>query len=171
MKNRKVVWIVLAAVVVVALITLQAVGRSRGKVESVQLSKIRVEDVVSRVRAPGKIEPRTQVKISADIPGKVIQLRVKEGDQVKRGELMLQLDDTQYRANFNQARASLASAQARQRETASTMRVTEANYSRQRALFEQKLLSQAEWDQATSNYESARVADMPDVLKKVSKGR
>ncbi|MEO6444653.1 MAG: efflux RND transporter periplasmic adaptor subunit [Gemmatimonadaceae bacterium] len=156
MKNKKVLWISLAAVVVVALITLQAVSKSRGKVESVQMTKVRVEDITSRVRAPGKIEPRTQVKISADIPGKVVKLLVKEGDRVRRGELMLQLDDTQYRANYNQARASLASARARQREVASTMRVVEANYSRQRSLFEQKLLSQAEWDQASSNYESAR---------------
>jgi len=158
MKNKKLLWIGLAAVVVIALIVVQAVSRSRGKVESVQLAKVRVEDVTSRVRAPGKIEPRTQVKISADIPGKIVRLLVEEGDQVRKGDLMLQLDDTQYRANFNQARASLASAQARSREVASTMRVVEANFTRQRSLFEQKLLSQAEWDQANSNYESARVA-------------
>ncbi len=158
MKNKKVLWIGLAAVVLVALIALQAVSRSRGRVESVQMARVRVEDVTARVRAPGKIEPRTQVKISADIPGKVVRLLVKEGDQVRKGDLMLQLDDTQYRASYNQARAALASAQARQRDAQSTMRVADANYSRQRALFEQRLLSQAEWDQATSNYESARVA-------------
>lgn len=158
MKNKKVLWISLAAVVVIALIVVQAVRQSGGKVESVQLTKVRVEDVTSRVRAPGKIEPRTQVKISADIPGKVVSLRVKEGDQVKKGDLMLQIDDTQYRANFDQSRAALASAEARQREVLATMKVVEANYARQRSLFEQKLLSQAEWDQATSNYESARVA-------------
>jgi HlyD family secretion protein len=122
------------------------------------MARVRVEDVTSRVRAPGKIEPKTQVKISADIPGKVVHLLVKEGDRVRKGQLMLQLDDTQYRANYGQARAALAGGQARLREGQSTLRTSDANYTRQKALYEQKLLSQAEWDQATSAHESAVVA-------------
>ena len=158
MKNKKVVWIGLAALVVVALIVLQVAAKAKGKVESVQFAKVRREDITARVRAPGKIEPKTQVKISADIPGKVVHLLVKEGDRVKQGQLMLQLDDTQYRASYNQARAAYASAIARQREAKSTMQVSDANFSRQRALYEQKLLSQAEWDQASSAHESAVAA-------------
>jgi len=158
MKNKKVVWISLIALVIVALIVLQVAMKAKGKVESVQLARVRREDITARVRAPGKIEPKTQVKISADIPGKVIHLLVKEGDRVKRGQLMLQLDDTQYRANYNQARAAYASALARQREASSALRVSEANFTRQKALFEQKLLSQAEWDQASNAHESARAS-------------
>src|SRR5262249_15321594 len=118
----------------------------------------RREDVVSRVRAPGKIEPKTQVKVSADIPGKVVILNVKEGDRVKKGDLMLQLNDTQYRASHGQAVAALSSAKARVREAESAMRMSEANFTRQKALFEQKLLSDAEWDAANNAHESARVA-------------
>jgi HlyD family secretion protein len=158
MRNKKILWIGLGALVVVLLIVAQVVAKAKGKVESVQLARVRVEDVTSRVRAPGKIEPKTLVKVSAVIPGKIIHLMVKEGDRVRQGQLMLQLDDTQYRANYNQARAALASAQAHLRDAQSTLRMTDANYTRQQALFEQKLLSQAEWDQATSTHESARVA-------------
>jgi HlyD family secretion protein len=114
--------------------------------------------VTSRVRAPGKIEPKTQVKVSADIMGKVVVLNVKEGDPVKKGQLLLQLDDTQYRSAHDQALAALSSGKARVREAESALRVSDANYTRQRALFEQKLLSQAEWDQATDAHEAARVA-------------
>src|SRR5215212_9385911 len=110
MKNKMFVWIGLAALVVVALIVFQVAAKAKGKVEAVQMAKVRREDITARVRAPGKIEPKTQVKISADIPGKVIHLLVKEGDRVKQGQLMLQLEDTQYRANFNQARAAYSSA-------------------------------------------------------------
>src|SRR5678815_2173270 len=158
MKNKKVVWIGLAALVVVALIVLQVAAKAKGKVESVQLARVRREDITAHVRAPEKIEPKTQVKISADIPGKVIHLLVKEGDKVRQGQLMLELEDTQYRAAFNQARAAYSSAIARQKEARSTMSVSDANFSRQRALFEQKLLSQAEWDQASSAHESAVAA-------------
>jgi HlyD family secretion protein len=140
------------------LIGVGIVKQSRGKVESVQLARVRVEDVTSRVRAPGKIEPRTQVKISADIMGKITRLAVQEGDRVKKGQVLLQLDDAQYRATYNQSRAATATAKSRRTDAEATYKVSEANYKRQRALFEQKLLSQAEWDQATANHESARTA-------------
>jgi HlyD family secretion protein len=124
----------------------------------VQLARVRREDVTSRVRAPGKIEPKTQVKVSADIPGKIVVLNVKEGDPVRQGQLLLALDATQYKAANAQASAALSAARARLREAESAMRVSEASYQRQKALFEQKLLSQAEWDAATNSYEAARVA-------------
>jgi HlyD family secretion protein len=155
MKKRW-IWIALGAVVLVVVIGMSVARNAKGKVESVQMAKVRREDVTSRVRAPGKIEPRTQVKISADIMGKVIVLNVKEGDPVKKGALLLQLDDTQYRAAHGQAVAALSSARARVREAESAMRVAESNYTRQKALFDQKLLSDAEWDAATNAHEGAR---------------
>ena len=156
--KKKWIWIGLGAVALVLIVGMSMARGRGGKVESVQLAKVRREDVTSRVRAPGKIEPRTQVKVSADIPGKVIVLNVKEGDPVKKGALLLQLDDTQYRTAHAQARAALASAHARVREAESALRVNEAAYQRQKALFDQKLLSQAEWDAATNTHEAARVA-------------
>lgn len=152
------IWIVLGVVLVGGLVAVNVARQGKGKAESVQLAKVRREDVTSRVRAPGKIEPKTQVKVSADVPGKVVFLGVKEGDRVRMGQLLLQLDDIQYRSAHQQARAALASAQARLREAQSALRVSEANFSRQRSLFEQRLLSQAEWDQAQNAHEGAVVA-------------
>jgi HlyD family secretion protein len=122
------------------------------------MARVRLEDITSRVRAPGKIEAKTQVKVSADIMGKIVLLAVKEGDRVRRGQLMLQLDDTQYRAYDSQARAGAASARARAREAEQSLKGAEATYRRQQALFEQRLLSEAEKDQADSAIEAARSA-------------
>ena len=158
MKRSAWLWVGLGIVAVGALVGLSVAKASRGKVEIVQLARVRLEDVTSRVRAPGKIEPKTQVKISADIMGKITHLLVKEGDPVRRGQLMLQLDDTQYRSLWEQARAAAVSAASRQRETKTTLRVAESNFARQKSLFEQHLLSTAEWEQAESAHESARVA-------------
>jgi HlyD family secretion protein len=157
MKKRW-IWIGLAVVLMAVLIGVSVVRQSGKKVTSVQFAKVRREDVTSRVRAPGKIEPRTQVKISADIPGKVVRLLVQEGDPVRRGELMLQLDDTQYRADLDQARAALASAQARVREAEKALKVSDNNFARQRDLYQRGLLSDADWDQAQSLNETARTA-------------
>ena len=158
MWKNKWLWIGLGGALVILLIVVNVAAQSGKKGVPVQLARVRTEDITSRVRAPGKIEPKTQVKISADIMGKVTHLAVKEGDKVRRGQLLLQLDQTQRRADFTQAKAALASAQARKREADASMRVVEANYKRQRTLFEQKLLSQAEWDNATSTYENATSA-------------
>src|SRR6185503_15305348 len=64
--KKKWLWIGLVAVVLIGMIGLNLARQSQGKVTGVQVAKVRVEDITSRVRAPGKIEPRTQVKISAD---------------------------------------------------------------------------------------------------------
>jgi HlyD family secretion protein len=156
--KKKWLWIGIGGVLIVLLVVANLARSAGGKVESVQLARVRVEDVTSRVKAPGKIEPKTQVKISADVPGKVIRLAVEEGDRVRRGQLLLQLDDTQYRSTWNQSRAALSSARARLADARASLKVGEDNYVRQRALFEQKLLSQAEWDRATATVESERSA-------------
>jgi HlyD family secretion protein len=156
--GRRWLWIGLGVVVLGLLIAVGAMRGGKGKAQAVQFASVREEDITSRVRAPGKIEPRTQVKISADIMGKIVRLSVKEGDKVRQGQVMLQLDDTQYRAQANQAQAALASARARLKDAESLLRVAESNFVRQRALWEQKVLSQAEWDQANSGIETARTS-------------
>src|SRR5947208_525643 len=81
-------WIGIGGVVVLALVAVNIARSSKGKSEPVQLARVHQENITSVVRAPGKIEPETQVKVSADIPGKIMKLYVKEGDQVRLGQLM-----------------------------------------------------------------------------------
>ena len=107
--KKKWVWIGAGVVVTLLLVAVAVTRGSRSKITPVQFASVRQESITSRVRAPGKIEARTQVKVSADIPGKVVRLLVKEGDRVKPGQLMLQLDDTQYRSMHHQAMAARAS--------------------------------------------------------------
>src|SRR5262245_48136312 len=159
MKKKLWLWIGLGAVLLLGVVIVNIAGQGGKKGMPVQLARVRTEDITSKVRAPGKIEPKTQVKISADIMGKVTHLAVKEGDRVKRGQLLLQLDPVQRSADQVQARTSLESAKAHQRDAAGKFKVAESNYQRQRALYDQKLLSNAEWDQATSAYEAAREAN------------
>jgi HlyD family secretion protein len=158
MKKKVWIWVVLGVVLVAAMIGATVAKNARGKVETVQMALVRREDITSRVRAPGKIEAKTRVQVSADIMGRIVRLLVKEGDRVRKGELMLQLDDTQYRSAYAQARASVVAAEARLREATTTLRINEASFKRQRSLYDQKLLSQAEWEQAQSANESAKVA-------------
>jgi HlyD family secretion protein len=157
-KKKKWLWIGLGVLVVALIVVVNIVRATQGKVMAVQLAKVRLEDITSKVRAPGKIEARTQVNVSADIMGKIVTLAVKEGDSVEKGQLMLQLDPTQYRAQHEQALATAATARARASEAEQSLQVAEATYERQRTLYERKLLSDAEWDQANSAIATARAA-------------
>jgi HlyD family secretion protein len=150
-------WFAIGAGVLALII---AVGASRGgkNGEPVQFARLRTEDITSRVRAPGKIEARTQVKVSADVPGKITHLLVKEGDKVHKGQLMLQLDDTQFLAMARQARATLAGDRARLNDAESALKLAESNYERSKAQYQENVLSKAEWDQANHTVESARLA-------------
>jgi HlyD family secretion protein len=160
MLKKKWLWIILAVVLVGVLVAANMARQSGKKGVGVQLARVRVEDITSRVRAPGKIEPRTQVKISADVMGKIVKLNVKEGDPVRRGQLMLQLDDTQYRTTLSQAQAALSSARARNKEAQNALKVSNTTFERQKALYEQKLLSPSEWDQATQSNDAAQTMAM-----------
>lgn len=158
MKGKIWLWVGIGAVLLAAIVAAGVAKNSRGKVETVQMALVRREDITSRVRAPGKIEAKTRVQVSADIMGRIDQLLVKEGDRVRRGQLMLQLSDTQYRSSHTQAKASYAAAQARLREAQTALRISDANFARQKSLYDQKLLSTAEWEQAQNSNESAHVA-------------
>ena len=144
---------------VVVLSLVGALQSRRGKTQSVTVSAARIKDVVMTVKAPGAIEPRTIVKISADIPGRVVRLAVHEGDDVKRGQLLLELDNTQYDSSVRQTQASLVAARSRAQQSETAWKLAQSQYERRKALFARNLLSTQEMDTAENDYSGARAAN------------
>ncbi len=110
MRKRKIVMLLSAASVVSILVVLSAASVGVEAVP-VQTEKVARRDLVATVPGSGRIEPRRKVDISADIPGRVVQLAVQEGQWVNRGDLLLRIEPTRYRAAVLRAEASLAQAQ------------------------------------------------------------
>jgi HlyD family secretion protein len=110
-KRNKVLVGVGAAVVIGGVLVVSAAARRDRGVE-VRFEKVQRRDLVAAVTASGKIQPKKKVDISADITGRITRIGVREGDFVKRGQFLLQIDPTVYQANLEQARATLASAEA-----------------------------------------------------------
>jgi len=104
-----------AILIIVAggLFFLTAAKRGKGTVE-VRLDTVKPQDLVASVTASGRIEPKTKVDISADITGRITQIAVKEGDWVKKGQFLLQIDPTQYEAAVSRAEALLSASTAAQ---------------------------------------------------------
>lgn len=149
MKKKKKILIVLGVVLVVAIIVVVNVFKSGEKTYQVQAEKVEKSDITAVVTASGRIVPRTDVKISAYVPAKITKLPVEEGDMVEEGQLLVQLDDTQYRAAVNQAKAQLASAKA-------SLEQARLVFKRQKELFEKKLSSEEQYDMAKTELDLAK---------------
>ncbi len=153
--RSKWLWIGLGVVVLAGAVVATLQGK-RGKTQSVTVTQARVKDVIQKVKAPGGIEARTTVKISADLPGRVVRLAVQEGDLVRRGQLLLEIDNTQYLSNVRQTQASMGAARARLGRTQQALVLAEQAFARRKAMFERKLLSRQEMDQAENALLDAR---------------
>src|SRR6266568_808972 len=100
-----------AAVVILGIVVISAAAR-RDRGQEVRFETTGRRDLVAAVTASGKIQPKKKVDVSADITGRITKIAVREGDFVKQGQFLIQIDPTIYEANLQQASATMASAQA-----------------------------------------------------------
>jgi HlyD family secretion protein len=113
MSRRTKVWVVVAVVVVaLAGVVGFRIYQKNNKATEVRMEQVQRRDLVSSVTASGKIEAKTSVDISADITGRIIDIAVREGDLVKKGQFLLQIDPAQYQAAVARAQGVVASTEA-----------------------------------------------------------
>lgn len=158
--------IIIGAAILVILIAL-AVMKSKGVIGDDQSPKVATDTVIRRtlvetVSANGKIQPAREVKITPYISGEVVELRVREGDQVKGGDLLAKIDPEIYRSNYERMeaslqsqRASLANARARLAQTKSQFTNSKLSFDRNEKLWKEKVISDADYEAAKANYEVA----------------
>jgi len=125
--------------------------------------------IIETVNATGRIQPETQVNISADVSGKIVRLEVDEGDRVEQGQLLLELDRQRHLAAVESSEANLRMAQSNSQVTLENMSKTEKDLHRIRELFNQKLETQAQLDAAEAAYlaEKARYQSALDQVEQV----
>lgn len=136
-------------VVVVALVIF--LGSRRETIVTVQVEKVSSRTITQIVTATGKIQPEVQVKISPEVSGEIVALPIKEGERVRRGDLLMKIKPDVYVAQRNQFAAGLLSAEA-------SVSRTEPEFRRIQNLFGKGLVSQAEFDQARAAYETSKAA-------------
>jgi HlyD family secretion protein len=154
-KRRKV--IVFTAIVIVLLgLTAVVIFKKRDVVVTVQTEKVARRSLTEIVTANGKIQPVLQVKISAEVSGEIIELPVKEGEKVKKGDLLVKIKPDFYIAATNQANASYKSAVASKTMGEATLRRAEAEFKRNQDLFRQKLVSDSTFDEVRAAYDVAK---------------
>lgn len=165
-KSNKLLYILAAAVVLLIILLLVAkqqkwIGQEEGI--NVMVAKAQAATIVEKVSASGKIQPEVEVKISPDVSGEITDLYVKEGDSVKAGQLLLRIKPDNYQAmvemqsaSVNTQRANQAQARARLNQALANSKNVQQSYERSRTLFQQKVISQSEWDAAKAQFEGNR---------------
>ena len=150
--KRKHVWIGVGALVLVAVVTGMALRGRGNKTPAVQTSKVAREKIVQKVSATGKIQPKTQVEISADVSAKITKLPIVEGQWVEKGALLVSLARERYLAAVESAEASVSSAEANASLVNENMVRTENEYKRSKELLEGKLESQSAFEAKQAEY-------------------
>jgi len=119
-------------IVVVAAIGAAAASRMRGgdKATEVRMETVAKRDLVASVTASGQVQPVTAVDVAADISGRIVRMAVKEGDIVKRGQFLLEIDPAQYQAAVQRSEAAVASAKAAVAQAKANLLQAKRNYER-----------------------------------------
>lgn len=159
--SKKWIWIGLGVVVVALLIV--AVTRGGGKeTAAVDVEAVALRDLTERVSASGKIQPEVEVNITAEVSGMITALEVKEGDLVNTGDFLVEINPDLYEsarnralAALNSARSNLASSQAREAQSEAAFFAAEKDWARTQQLFEDRVISQAEYDAGSANFQTA----------------
>jgi HlyD family secretion protein len=156
--------IIAIVVVLVAVIVANKAGWiGKGEVIEVSTEIASTKVVNEQVSASGKIHPEIEVKLSSEVSGEIVELNVKEGDVVTKGQILcrvrpdiLQSGYDRAVASLNAQRASLASAEQQLKQQEANFANVEATYNRNKTLVEKKVISQAEFDRISAEYLSAK---------------
>ncbi len=160
--SKKTVTIIV--IVVIALLALLIGGKKAGwfgkqgnfkEVETKNISKI---DIIETVSATGKIQPEIEVKLSSEVSGEIIELPIVEGQQVKKGDLLVRVNPDIYQSSLNRTQASLQNVRSGLNQAEASLKEAKSNYDRNQQLFDKGIISKADWDKVISSYEIAQAS-------------
>jgi HlyD family secretion protein len=129
----------------------------------VTTEKSAYRSIIETVAASGKIQPESEVKIQSEVSGQIVELPVKEGDLVQKGQLLVKINPDLYTSAYNRAEAALnssksnlSSAKSRLTQAEAQFNVTNLNFQRQKKLFDDGAISKAELENITSQFETSK---------------
>lgn len=162
--KKKTLWWIIGGVVV--LIILIALGKSKGDDGiKVAVEQAALHTITETVTASGKIYPETEVKISPEVSGEIIELTVEEGDSVRLGQLLVKINPaiyssivTQAEAGVQQSRAGVSNSKELVTQAQSQFELAKATYERNKKLYNEKVISALEFEQADASFKSARAS-------------
>ena len=162
-KNRSLLFIILGIVALVVIIIIVAKMKGNSGNMEVETAKVTRQTIVETIDASGKVQPEKEVKISADISGEIIELKVKEGDKVKKGDLLVRIKPDQYqsavekaKAVVNNSKATLSNSKAAYTQAKASLEKAKLTYDRNKKLYDQRAISEADFQNIEQDYKVAQ---------------
>jgi HlyD family secretion protein len=161
MSKKKIYWLVaLVLVVTTTLIILSKKGIIGNHDKSIEVETAAADaiTIVETVSATGKIQPEVEVKISSQVSGEIIALPVKEGQVVKKGDLLVKINPDLYTSGLNRSISNLSGTKAGLNQAEASFKEAKANFDRNKTLYDKGIISKADWDKATASFEVAKAS-------------
>lgn len=167
-RTKRALGAVVALAVIGGIVAANVIREKRSRVE-VETGKVEKRDLVQVVTASGEVRPKRYVNVGANVSGRIVELRVEEGDSVESGQVLAKIESERYEAGERQSRAGVAAAQAELQRAEADLEGSRLAFERTRQMKEDKLIAQQAYDQAevdfkmkTANVEAAgrRVAQL-----------
>ncbi|MDC1325531.1 biotin/lipoyl-binding protein, partial [Ulvibacter sp.] len=139
MKKKTLIWIVVTTILLIALLLFGSNAGwfgKKGKFKKVEITKIELLDITETVAATGKIQPEVEVKLSSEVSGEIIELPIKEGQQVEKGDLLVKINPDLVLSRLNQSQAGLQTVKAQLAQAEAALKNAELSYNRNSALYE-----------------------------------
>lgn len=160
MMSKKTIYLLIsgAIAVIALLIVLSKIGviGNKDKGKSVEIANVSTTTIVETVSATGKIQPEIEVKISSEVSGEIISLNVKEGQVVKKGDLLVKINPDLYTSGYNRTLSNLAGTKSNLDQAEASFKEAKANFDRNKTLFDKGIVSKSDWDKTVASFEVAK---------------
>ncbi len=159
MKKKTLIWI---SIGIVLLLVLLIGGKkagwfgNSGDYKEVEISQIQLIDITQTVAATGKIQPEIEVALSSEVSGEIIELPVKEGQTVEKGDLLVKINPDLIQAAVSQSQAGLQNVRAQLSQAEAGEKNAQLSFERNKSLFEKGVISKSEWDKSVADYDMAK---------------
>ena len=159
MKKKTIIWII----VIVTILLIVLIGGKKsgwfgksGNFKQIEVTNISLIDIVETVAATGKIQPEVEIKLSSEVSGEIIKLPIIEGQQVKKGDLLVSINPDLVQALVNQSQASLQNIKAQLTQAEANLNNLKLNFERNKSLYEKGVISKSDWERTFTDYEVAK---------------
>jgi len=159
MKKKTIIWIiVIVTILLIVLIGGKKAGwfGKNGNFKQIEVTNISLIDIIETVAATGKIQPEVEIKLSSEVSGEIIKLPIIEGQQVKKGDLLVSINPDLVQAQVNQSQASLQNIKAQLTQAEANLNNLKLNFERNKSLYEKGVISKSEWERTFTDYEVAK---------------
>ncbi|MEM0517819.1 efflux RND transporter periplasmic adaptor subunit [Aequorivita flava] len=159
MKKKTLLWVIIGfALLIVLLIVGKKAGLfgKTGDFKEVEITQIAPITIIETVAATGKIQPEVEVALSSEVSGEIIELPVKEGQTVQKGDLLVKINPDLIQAAVSQSQAGLQNVRAQLTQAEASEQNAKQNFERNKILFEKGVISKAEWDKSVTDYNMAK---------------